>query len=144
MLERPDAHDGRRDADQDAKPRKVLTIRPLTDREVPIQSVASASIGDMPVAVHQWLDGDVSERSARRADNENVEFWSRIATETSRRSRMTTPAQFSQRVMAVLPEKTPSRAHSLMRQFRITPVTAIATAISLLAAGAFAGKIFLR
>ena len=143
MQERPDTHHSRRDTEPTGE-RKVLTLRLLTDREVPLPSAVSASIGDMPNAVHQWLDGEVSERAAVRADVNNVDFWNRINTETSRRSRMATPALMSERIMAVLPPKKPSRLQTLFKSFHVTPLTAAAAAAGLLAAGAYVGKMFLR
>jgi hypothetical protein len=144
MLERHDAHDGRHNAHQSPEHRRVLTIRPMTDREVPLSGAASMSISDVPVEVHQWLDGELSERIARHTDSRNVELWNRIATETGRRHRMHTPSQFSERVMAVLPSKAPSTLDRLQRPFRVTPLAASAVAAALLAAGVFAGQFFAR
>lgn len=140
MLERHDAPEGR-NADLNSEYRKVLTLRPMTDREVPLTGAASMSISDVPSEVHQWLDGDISERAARRVDSRNVDLWSRIDAETSRRRRLETPAHLSQRVMAVLPSKAPSRFELLFRPFRVTPVTAAAVGAGLLAVGAFAARV---
>ncbi len=142
-MQEPDTHNSRREAEITGD-RKVLTLRTLTDREVPLRSAVSGSIGDMPSAVHQWLDGEVSERKARRADPDNVAFWNRVTAETSRRSRKHTPAFMTERIMAVLPAKRPSRMQFLFKTFRVTPATVVATAAGLLAAGAYVGKMFLR
>lgn len=139
MFDRHDALPSRADAEIKEE-RKILTLRPLIDREVPIAKAASQSIGDMPVAVHQWLDGDVSERIARRADDESVELWNRIAQEAGSRRRMETPAHVSSRIMAVLPKKAPSRAEALFNPFRLKPVTAMASAAALVAAGVAVGE----
>ncbi|MEO7999472.1 MAG: hypothetical protein ABI852_18620 [Gemmatimonadaceae bacterium] len=112
----------------------------MIDREVPLPNATSESLGDMPMVVQQWLDGKVSERQARRADDEAVEFWNRIQTETSRRSRMETPALMSERIMAVLPKKQPSRAEVLFRPFGMRPLTAIVCGGALMTAGVAFGE----
>ena len=143
MQERPDTHNSRRDVEINGE-RRVLTLRPLiTDREVPLPSAVSASIGDMPSALHQWLDGEVSERAARRADDNNVEFWNRISAETSRRSHMQTPAMLADRIMAVLPDKKPKVTQALYKTFHLSPMTIAAAAVGLIAAGVYIGKWFL-
>ena len=140
MLDRHEAHINRADAETNREPSKVLTLRPLIDREVPLPIAARESIADMPVVVQQWLDGDIAERHARRADDEAVEFWNKIQTETRRRGRMETPAMMSERIMAVLPKKTPSRADVLYRRFGMNPITALLCGATLLAAGAVFGE----
>jgi hypothetical protein len=143
MLERHDAQDGRNEASLNPDHPRVITIGRMVDREVPITGAASMSISDVPDEIHQWLDGDISERVARRVDNRNADLWARISEETGRRRRMQTPSQFSERVMAVLPSKAPSRLEMLARPFKITPATAVAVGAGLVAAGMFAGRIFL-
>ena len=145
MLERHDAQTDRAAAELNRDQPRIHTLRLLTDREVPLPSAPSASVGDtplgeMPVVVQQWLDGDIAERIARRADDNSVELWNRITVEASRRSRVETPALMSDRIMAVLPKKTPSRAEVLFRPFGLRPVTAIASALALLAGGVMAGE----
>jgi hypothetical protein len=139
MLERPVAHSNRADAELNREPRKVLTLRPMVDREVPLPG-ATSEIGDMPMAVQQWLDGDIAERHARRADDEAVEFWNRIQTETSRRGRMETPSLMSERIMAVLPKKQPSRAAALLRPFSVNLVTVLMCGAALLVTGIVVGE----
>jgi hypothetical protein len=78
-----------------------LAARPMVDREVPLPNAGDESAA----AVHGWLDGDLPEADARRGDAKNVEFWSRMAQETERRRRMTTPAHVAGRIMAALPER---------------------------------------
>lgn len=145
MLERHDAQSDRAAAELNRDQPRIHTLRLLTDREVPLSSAPSASagdtpLGDMPVLVQQWLDGDIAERIARRADDSSVELWNRIAAETSRRHRVETPALMSDRIMAVLPKKAPSRAEALFRPFGLRPVTAIVCALALLAGGVAAGE----
>ena len=140
MLERRDAQTNRADAELNRDQRKVLTLRPLIDREVPLTNAVEQPRGDMPVAVQQWLDGDVAERIARRTDDDSVELWNLISQETSRRSRMETPAQLSGRIMAVLPKKAPSKTEALFRPFGVKPVTAMASAAALIVAGIAVGE----
>ena len=144
MLEPRDAQPNRADAELNKDQRKVLTLRPMIDREVPLSTSASQSIGDMPVVVQQWLDGDIAERIARRADDSSVEFWNKISAETGRRRRMETPALMSERVMAVLPKKKTKAEELLYRRFKMSPIVALFSAISLVAAGVIAGEFLLH
>ena len=144
MRDHRDVHQNRTAAELNQEPRKVVTLRPLIDREVPLQNAASQSIGDMPVVVQQWLDGDIAERIARRADDSSVEFWNKISAETTRRRRMETPAMMSERVMAVLPRKQSKSADLLFQRFKISRVTAMVAALAFVAAGVFVGEYFLH
>jgi len=76
--------------------------RPLMDREVPLPGM-EASNDPAVLAIHQWLDGDLSEADARRADARQVALWSRISTETDQRRRMATPTHVMANIMAALP-----------------------------------------
>ncbi len=76
--------------------------RPLMDREVPLPGM-DASNNPAVLAIHQWLDGELSETDARRADAKQVAMWSRISTETDQRRRMTTPTHVAANIMAALP-----------------------------------------
>ncbi len=103
MLDRRDAQDGlnghdvpRRDAASDLP----LAERPVADREVPLPGTPDGAA----LALHQWLDGDMSEAEARRVDAKQVDLWAQIATETDRRRRMTTPSYVADRIMAALPD----------------------------------------
>lgn len=109
MLDRHEANESRADAGQnlehrDAAGDRPQADRPLADREVPLPGSMTAADG-AAVAINQWLDGDVTEADARRADSKQVELWNRIATETERRKRMVTPAYVAANIMAALPEK---------------------------------------
>jgi len=102
MLNRHESHD----AGEGAQPRREVSdgasaARPMVDREVPLPGAGDESA----VAVHQWLDGDLTEADARRGDAKAVEFWSRMAPETERRRRMTTPAHVAGSIMAALPDR---------------------------------------
>ena len=109
MLDRHEANEGRADAGQnlehrDAAGDRPQADRPLADREVPLPGSMTAADG-AAVAINQWLDGEVTEADARRADSKQVELWNRIASETERRKRMVTPAYVAANIMAALPEK---------------------------------------
>jgi len=144
MREHRDVHPNRAAAELNQEPRKVVTLRPLIDREVPLPTAASQSIGDMPVVVQQWLDGDVAERIARRSDDSAVEFWNKISAETSRRRRMETPALMSERVMAVLPKKQSKPTDLLFHRFKISRAAAVLAALAFVAAGVFVGEYLLH
>ena len=140
MLEHHDSPTNRADAELNRDQRKVLTLRPLIDREVPLPGAVDQPMGDMPAVVQQWLDGNVAERIARRSDDGSVELWNRIAQETRSRKRMETPAYMSGRIMAVLPKKSPLKAAALFHPFRVKPVTVVASAAGLLATGIAVGE----
>ena len=133
MLDRHEAQDGRNDIGhdhRDAASDRPLADRPLADREVPLPGTADAS-AEAVTAVQQWLDGDLSEVDARRSDTKQVEFWNRMASETDRRRRMTTPAHVSAQIMSALPQLNISTATA----------TSLATATTLTAEPAHANGI---
>ncbi len=122
MLDQHEAQEGRDNAGQnlehrDAAGDRLHADRPLADREVPLPGSFAAPDG-AAVAINQWLDGEVNEADARRANGKQVELWNRIATETERRKRMVTPAYVAANIMAALPET------------RIEAQTATATSIA--------------
>ncbi len=105
------------------------------DREVKI-----GGEGHPALAVQQWLDGELSESAARRANGRDVELWSRIAEETERRRRMVTPAPMVERLMAAIPESRPAAATSWwQRPAPFNTALAVAGGAALLAAGAAIG-----
>jgi hypothetical protein len=109
MLDQHEAHDDRTNADQqlphrDVAGRQPLADRPLADREVPLPGMAAAEDPAM-ATLHQWLDGELPEADARRADAKQVALWNRIATETDQRRRMATPAHVAANIMNALPAK---------------------------------------
>ncbi len=107
MLNQNEAHSDRNDLGHDMPHRDAAgdrPDRPLADREVPLPGLA-ASEDPSVVAIHQWLDGELSESEARKADARQVAMWSRIAVETDQRRRMTTPAHVAANIMAALPAK---------------------------------------
>jgi len=109
MLNQNEAHNDRNDLGHDMPHRdaagdRPIADRPLADREVPLPGMA-ASDDPSVLAIHQWLDGDLSESDARRADAKQVALWNRIAVDTDQRRRMATPAHVAANIMAALPAK---------------------------------------
>jgi hypothetical protein len=101
----------------------------LYDREVPLTGT-NASQG----VLHDWLDGEVDMMRASEVEGKSkVELWTRINAESEMLRRRVTPVGVQQRIMASLPE-TPGAATSWYKQ--ITPVSAIAIGVALLAVGA--------
>ena len=116
----------------------------MTDREVPIGAAPRADAKEM---IHQWLDGEVSETAARRADAAQVEFWSRVNAETEQRRRMTTPSHVMDAIMESLPARTPEK--SVVRfvddaRLALTPLQAAAAAAGFTALGVVIGRLIGR
>jgi hypothetical protein len=123
-FERNDKVTGREPAQRRDKP-----AEPLYDREVPLAGT-TASHG----VLHDWLDGEVDVMRASEVEGKSkVELWTRINAESEMLRRRVTPVGVQQRIMASLPE-TPGATTSWYKQ--ITPVSAIAIAVALLAVGA--------
>src|SRR6478672_8238363 len=100
----------------------------LYDREVPLTGVSGHTM------LHDWLDGEVDVMRASEAEGKSkVELWTRINAESEMLRRRVTPVGVQQRIMASLPE-TPGTATNWWKQ--VTPVSAIAIAVALLAVGA--------
>jgi len=119
--------------------------RGMADREVPLPGAPGTS----SLAVHQWLDGDLSEADARHADDKQVEFWSRMASETDRRRRMQTPAHVMGRVMAALPDREVAlegrrAASSPLDGSSVRPSSAVAIGAGIFTLGVFVGRLFKR
>lgn len=113
MQNQNEAHSDRNDLGHDIPHRdaagdRPVSDRPVADREVPLPGMA-ASEDPSVIAIHQWLDGDLTEADARRADARQVALWGRIAVETDQRRRMTTPAHVAANIMAALPAKEATR-----------------------------------
>ena len=123
-FERNDKVTGREPAQRRDKP-----AEPLYDREVPLTGT-TATHG----VLHDWLDGEVDVMRASEVEGKSkVELWTRINAESEMLRRRVTPVGVQQRIMASLPE-TPGATTSWYKQ--ITPVSAIAIAVALLAVGA--------
>ena len=90
MLDNMDTQGGRDEGldrtDRSAAER-AASERPATDREVPLDAHTRADANN---TITQWLDGEVSETVARRADSRQVEFWSAVNAQADQRRRMTT------------------------------------------------------
>jgi hypothetical protein len=149
MYDRHESQEGRNGRDlphRDAAAGEApLADRPMADREVPLPGTSGGS----SMALHGWLDGDLTEADARRADARQVEFWARLATETERRRRMTTPPHVAAQIMAALPDKqltaavstrvvaaTEPTAHS-----GLSPTIAALIAAAMFAVGILVGKL---
>jgi hypothetical protein len=108
--------------------RKEKPAEQLYDREVPLSGVSGHTL------LHDWLDGEVDVMRASEAEGKSkVELWTRINAESEMLRRRVTPVHVQQRIMASLPD-TPGTATNWWKQ--MTPVSAIATAVALLAVGA--------
>ena len=103
----------------------------MYDREVPINGVSGHSL------LHDWLDGGVDAMRASEVEGKSkVELWTRINAESEMLRRRVTPVHVQQRIMASLPD-TPGTATSWWKQtLTVTPVSAIAIGVALLAVGA--------
>jgi hypothetical protein len=110
-----------------------------------VASDRQVSIGGVPhpaLAVQQWLDGEGSEAAARRASTRDVELWERIAEETDRRGRMTTPAPVMGRIMAAIPDAKPvARGSWWSRPMSLSPAAVLGAGAGLLALGAILGAL---
>ena len=110
--------------------RKEKPAEQMYDREVPLNGVSGHTM------LHDWLDGEVDIMRASEAEGKSkVELWTRINAESEMLRRRVTPVHVQQRIMASLPD-TPGTATSWRKQLSITPVSAIAIGVALLAVGA--------
>ena len=111
--------------------RKEKPAEQLYDREVPLSGVSGHSL------LHDWLDGEVDVMRASESEGKSkVELWTRINAESEMLRHRVTPVHVQQRIMASLPD-TPGTASSWWKQqLTMTPVSAVAIAVALLAVGA--------
>jgi len=108
--------------------RKDKSAERLYDREVPLNGTSGHTL------LHDWLDGEVDVmRASEVVGKSKVELWTRINAESEMLRRRVTPVGVQQRIMASLPD-TPGTTTSWWKQ--ITPVSAIAITVALLAVGA--------
>ena len=114
--------------------------RPLADREVPIQRET------MSATVHGWLDGELPEAAVRsKGLDRQVELWKAVSADLEVRRRVATPAGAMERIMAALPQTTPTVItpwHT--RPVEVTPVVAAAAGAGLLAVGVALGAMLSR
>jgi hypothetical protein len=111
--------------------RKEKSAEQLYDREVPLNGVSGHGL------LHDWLDGEVDVMRASESEGKSkVELWTRINAESEMLRHRVTPVHVQQRIMASLPD-TPGTATSWWKQqLTMTPVSAVAIGIALLAVGA--------
>jgi hypothetical protein len=117
--------------DRESVQRKERSSEQMFDREVPLTGTTGRSL------LHEWLDGEVDVMRASETEGKSkVELWTRINAESEMLRRRVTPVHVQQRIMASLPE-TPGTANSWWKQqVTMTPVSAIAIGVALLAIGA--------
>jgi len=145
MLDNMDMQGGR----DENRNREAMQERPVdrnvSDREVPLEAHARA---DARETINKWLDGEVSEAAARRADERQVEFWAQVNVQAEQRRRMTTPAHVADAIMSALPEKNADRAtmtttHGDARLL-LTPMSAAVAAAGFTALGVLIGRVIGR
>src|SRR6185436_15664557 len=112
--------------------RKDKPSEPLYDREVPLNGTSGGH-----GLLHDWLDGEVDMMRASESEGKSkVELWTRINAESEMLRHRVTPVHVQQRIMASLPD-TPGTASSWWKQqLTMTPVSAVAIGVALLAVGA--------
>jgi hypothetical protein len=111
--------------------RKEKPAEQMYDREVPITGVPGHTL------LHDWLDGEVDEMRASEVEGKSkVELWTRINAESEMLRRRVTPVHVQQRIMASLPDTPGTATNWWKQQVTITPVSAIAIGVALLAVGA--------
>lgn len=111
--------------------RKDKPAEQMYDREVPINGVSGHTL------LHDWLDGEVDVMSASEAEGKSkIELWTRINAESEMLRRRVTPVHVQQRIMASLPDTPGTATNWWKQQVTISPVSAIAIGVALLAVGA--------
>jgi hypothetical protein len=116
---------------RESVPRKEKSSEQLYDREVPLTGTAGRSL------LHEWLDGEVDVMRASETEGKSkVELWNRINAESEMLRRRVTPVHVQQRIMASLPETPGTATNWWKNQLTMTPVSAIAIGVGLLAIGA--------
>ncbi len=120
--------------------KKNEEARPLADREVPIDRER------LSANVHQWLDGELPEAAVRSpALDRQVELWKSIGADLQVRRRIVTPAGSMERIMAALPQTTPTVITPWhVRPMEVTPLVAGAAGAGLLAVGVALGAVLAR
>jgi len=125
-FDRNDKISGREPIKRQEKPAEQLY-----DREVPLNGVSGHTM------LHDWLDGEVDIMRASEAEGKSkVELWTRINAESEMLRRRVTPVHVQQRIMASLPDTPGTATNWWKQQVSITPVSAIAIGVALLAVGA--------
>jgi hypothetical protein len=111
--------------------RKDKPAEQMYDREVPITGVPGHTL------LHDWLDGEVDVMRASEVEGKSkIELWTRINAESEMLRRRVTPVHVQQRIMASLPDTPGTASNWWKQQVTMTPVSAIAIGVALLAVGA--------
>ena len=125
-FERNDKISGREPVKRQEKPAEQMY-----DREVPLNGVSGHTM------LHDWLDGEVDVMRASEVEGKSkVELWSRINAESEMLRRRVTPVHVQQRIMASLPDTPGTATNWWKQQVTVTPVSAIAIGVAVLAVGA--------
>jgi len=125
-FERNDKISGREPVKRQEKPAEQMY-----DREVPLNGVSGHTM------LHDWLDGEVDVMRASEAEGKSkVELWTRINAESEMLRRRVTPVHVQQRIMASLPDTPGTATNWWKQQVTITPVSAVALGVAILAVGA--------
>jgi len=125
-FERNDKISGREPVKRQEKPAEQMY-----DREVPLNGVSGHTM------LHDWLDGEVDVMRASEVEGKSkVELWTRINAESEMLRRRVTPVHVQQRIMASLPDTPGTATNWWKQQVTVTPVSAIAIGVALLAVGA--------
>ncbi len=125
-FDRNDKISGREPIKRQEKPAEQMY-----DREVPLNGISGHTM------LHDWLDGEVDVMRASEVEGKSkVELWTRINAESEMLRRRVTPVHVQQRIMASLPDTPGTATNWWKQQMSITPVSAIAIAVALLAVGA--------
>jgi hypothetical protein len=125
-FDRNDKISGREPIKRQEKPAEQMY-----DREVPLNGISGHTM------LHDWLDGEVDVMRASEVEGKSkVELWTRINAESEMLRRRVTPVHVQQRIMASLPDTPGTATNWWKQQVSITPVSAIAIGVALLAVGA--------
>jgi hypothetical protein len=125
-FDRNDKISGREPIKRQEKPAEQMY-----DREVPLNGNSGHTM------LHDWLDGEVDAMRASEVEGKSkVELWTRINAESEMLRRRVTPVHVQQRIMASLPETPGTATNWWKQQVSVTPVSAIAIGVALLAVGA--------
>ena len=125
-FDRNDKISGREPIKRQEKPAEQMY-----DREVPLNGNSGHTM------LHDWLDGEVDVMRASEVEGKSkVELWTRINAESEMLRRRVTPVHVQQRIMASLPDTPGTATNWWKQQVSITPVSAIAIGVALLAVGA--------
>ena len=125
-FDRNDKISGREPVKRQEKPSEQMY-----DREVPLNGHSGHTM------LHDWLDGEVDVMRASEVEGKSkVELWTRINAESEMLRRRVTPVHVQQRIMASLPDTPGTGTSWWKQQLTVTPVSAIAIGVALLAVGA--------